>query len=82
MFTQNKLPQLKERKIRYMVYNEEVEEFYFVVSKDYDKYLSVERSQKSDMVIRFSKPIEPDTLNICDFHITTTPNSTGCQNNM
>ena len=54
-----------------MQYDEQAKVFYFIACKEYDKYLSIERSDKKNMEIRFNKTIEPDILSIFDFYVKT-----------
>ena len=43
--------------------------FYFLASKEYDRYLSCEHSRRDDIQVRFERDIQPGIIQIFDFHI-------------
>ena len=55
--------------MRHIYFDEPSNGFYFLVCKDYDKYLSVEHSERANMDIRFNASVEPGRVNVLDFDV-------------
>ena len=55
--------------MRHIYYDEESNGFYFLVCKNYDKYLSVEHSERDNMDIRFNASVEPGCVHIFDLDV-------------
>ena len=67
-YTQRVLKQLKNKTIRHMS-PDPSGGFYVLACQDYDKYLSVEHSQRDEFSVRFDRMNEPGIMKIFDFHI-------------
>ena len=68
-FQQKKLKQLKSRQIRALHEDYVNGGFYFMIHKDYDKFINVEHSDRDNMNVRFPKKVEPGILNFFDVNI-------------
>ena len=66
---QKKLKQLKTREIKAIKEDYINGGFYFMIHKDYDKFVNVEHSNRTNMDIRFPKKIEPGILKFFDVNI-------------
>jgi hypothetical protein len=70
-YNQRKLKHLKNKKVRHVQQDYKEGGFYFLAYQEFDKYLSVEHSNRESFDIRFARLIEPGVIRIFDFHIKT-----------
>ena len=70
-YNQRKLKHLKNKKVRHVQQDYKEGGFYFLACQEFDKYLSVEHSNRESFDIRFARLIEPGVIRIFDFHIKT-----------
>ena len=47
--------------------------FYFVAHLEYDQYLDVDHSKRTDFLVDFERDVEPGIIKIFDFAIMTSP---------
>lgn len=62
--------QLKDKIVRYIAHSPEHDGFYFVAHMEYDSYLDVEHSKRTDYEVDFQRDIEPGIIKIFDFNLS------------
>ena len=68
-YNQRKLKHLKTKQVRFIQQDYHEGGFYFLACQEFDKYLSVEHSNRESFDSRFQRLLEPGVLRIFDFHL-------------
>ena len=68
-YNQRKLKHLKNKQVRFIKQDHNDCGFYFLACQEFDKFLSVEHSNRFKFAPRFQRLLEPGIIKIFDFHL-------------
>lgn len=64
----SRMPHIKDRIVR-KIYADKYDNFFMVVSKEYDQNLTILHSESELFSVRFKRNIEPDSLQVFDINM-------------